>query len=400
MLVFSRDSYPVTTTNHRPWAELPASVVNQVKPHLPAVVDEVIDAVGREVPAYVRPLEGDFGRGLRRGVEAALRRFLDLPGTDEPAIDGPDRELYVALGRGELLAGRTLEALLAAYRIGARVAFQRFAGLARDAGLDADAVVPLAVATFAYIDELSAASIEGFAAEQSARAGERDRLRGELLTLILSGVADPSAVLEAAGAIGWLVPDQVVPVLVAADHADGLSASLGPAALVAPTAEGVVGLVPAPARPADWQALRRRLAGRGAVVGLVVPWPEAATALRMASLAMRLAADGVLTGDPLVVADHLVDLIVHRDPQLAAALVDRELAPLATIRDTTRERLAETLLAWLSLRGERAKVAEMLHIHPQTVAYRLGQLRELFGDDLTDPDRRFALELALRINAT
>jgi DNA-binding PucR family transcriptional regulator len=91
-----------------------------------------------------------------------------------------------------------------------------------------------------------------------------------------------------------------------------------------------------------------------------------------------------------------VELIVHRDGQLSAALTARELAPLDAARDNSRDRLAETLLAWLSYRGERARVAEALHIHPQTVAYRLGQLRNLFGDALTDPDRRFALELALR----
>jgi DNA-binding PucR family transcriptional regulator len=41
-------------------------------------------------------------------------------------------------------------------------------------------------------------------------------------------------------------------------------------------------------------------------------------------------------------------------------------------------------------------VAERLGVHPQTARYRLGRLRELFGDDLADPDRRFWLELALR----
>jgi hypothetical protein len=382
-----------------PWAELPADVVDRVRPHLPEVVDEVIAAVGREVPAYRRPLEGDFGRGLRYGVEAALGRFLDLPGTSQPAASGADREVYVALGRGELRAGRTLEALLAAYRVGARVAFRRLADLARAAGLDADAIVPLAVATFAYIDELSSASIEGFAAEQSARAGEHDRLRAELLASILGGSADPSAVHDAARTVGWAVPDLIVPVFVAPGRADGLSVSLGAEALVAPTAEGVVALLPAPVRAAQWQSLRRQLAGRGAVVGLVAPWPEAAAALRPATLAMRLVADGVFDDDPLIVNDHLVDLIVHRDGQLAAALIGRELAPLDTVRDNSRERLAETLLAWLSYRGERARVAEALHIHPQTVAYRLGQLRTLFGDALTDPDRRFALELALRAGA-
>jgi hypothetical protein len=380
-------------------AELPADVVDQVRPHLPAVVDEVIAAVGREVPAYRRPLEGDFGRGLRFGVEAALSRFLDLPSTSQPADSGADRDVYVALGRGELRAGRSLEALLAAYRVGARVAFRRFAELAREAGLDADAIVPLAVATFAYIDELSSASIEGYAAEQSARAGEHDRLRAEVLALILGGSADPAAVHDAARAAGWALPDLIVPVFVSPGRSDGLSASLGPEALVAPTAEGVVALLPAPARPAQWESLRRQLAGRAAVVGLVAPWAEAAAALRPATLAMRLVADRVLADDPLIVGDHLVDLIVNRDAQLSAALITRELAPLDSVRDNTRDRLAETLLAWLSFRGERARVAEALHVHPQTVAYRLGQLRTLFGDALTDPDRRFALELALRADA-
>jgi DNA-binding PucR family transcriptional regulator len=35
-------------------------------------------------------------------------------------------------------------------------------------------------------------------------------------------------------------------------------------------------------------------------------------------------------------------------------------------------------------------------VHPQTVRYRLGRLRELYGERLDDPDQRFQLELALR----
>jgi DNA-binding PucR family transcriptional regulator len=40
-----------------------------------------------------------------------------------------------------------------------------------------------------------------------------------------------------------------------------------------------------------------------------------------------------------------------------------------------------------------------LHVHPQTVRYRLNRLRELYGDALDDPDARFELELALRSRA-
>jgi hypothetical protein len=386
----------VTTNIAPPWADLPPEVIGHIRPHLAQIVDEVIDTVGREVPAYRRPLEGDFGRGLRLGVEAALRRFLDLPGTSQPAARGVDREVYVALGRGELNAGRTLEALLSAYRVGARIAFRRFAELVRNAGFDADAIVPLAVATFAYIDELSSASIEGFAAEQSVVVGERDRLRGELVAAIVGGSGDPVVVDEKARTVGWPLPDRIVVALVAPERADGLGVSLGNAALVAPTAEGVIALLAEPAGPAQWEALRHQLAGRGAVVGLAGPWQDTPAALRLIGLAARLAEDGVLAGDPLVVGDRLVDLVVHRDAQLMAALVERELEPLDAVRDTTRQRLSETLLAWLRWRGERSKIAAALHVHPQTVAYRLGQLRERFGDALDDPDRRLALELALR----
>jgi DNA-binding PucR family transcriptional regulator len=42
-------------------------------------------------------------------------------------------------------------------------------------------------------------------------------------------------------------------------------------------------------------------------------------------------------------------------------------------------------------------VAQRIHVHPQTVRYRLRQIQELFGEQLRDPDRRFELHLALRL---
>ena len=42
------------------------------------------------------------------------------------------------------------------------------------------------------------------------------------------------------------------------------------------------------------------------------------------------------------------------------------------------------------------EVAVCVHVHPQTVRYRLRQVDDLFGDQLRDPDRRFELEIALR----
>ncbi|CAA9508190.1 MAG: Transcriptional regulator, CdaR-family [uncultured Solirubrobacteraceae bacterium] len=41
-------------------------------------------------------------------------------------------------------------------------------------------------------------------------------------------------------------------------------------------------------------------------------------------------------------------------------------------------------------------VGEALGVHPQTVRYRVRQLKELFGEALDDPEARFELALALR----
>jgi hypothetical protein len=377
-----------------PWSSLPPGLGDSVRPFLSDVVDEVITSIPSEVPSYARPLEGRFGQGVRTGVEVALGRFLDLPGTDSPALAPQDRDVYLALGKGELLQGRSLEALLAAYRVGARVAFRRFADLA--GGIDPGMLMPLAESVFAYIDELSAVSAEGYAAEQSRRAGESDRRRSELLALVLSGTADAPSVAAAAAAAGWTVPDELVVVVVEEERGGGLRTRLGPEAIVAAYGGEVVALVPAPTRPAAREALRSALAGWRAAVGPVRAWPAAAVSLRLAQQAASLLARGLLADDPVFADEHLADLVVHRDPELVAGLAALRLAPLEELRDSSRDRFAETLLAWLQHRGERQHVAAALHVHPQTVGYRLTRLREMFGAALDDPQGRFELELALR----
>ena len=71
------------------------------------------------------------------------------------------------------------------------------------------------------------------------------------------------------------------------------------------------------------------------------------------------------------------------------------LAPLVGLRPATAEKLADTLRAWLLHQGRRDDVAAELFVHPQTVRYRMGQLRELYGDRLDDPDAVLELLIAL-----
>ncbi|HEV3000873.1 MAG TPA: helix-turn-helix domain-containing protein, partial [Solirubrobacteraceae bacterium] len=75
---------------------------------------------------------------------------------------------------------------------------------------------------------------------------------------------------------------------------------------------------------------------------------------------------------------------------------ERELAPLDDLSPATRAKLAETLRVWLDDQGRIEQTAHHLGVHPQTVRYRVGRLRELFGLRLEDPEGRHALDLALR----
>ena len=105
----------------------------------------------------------------------------------------------------------------------------------------------------------------------------------------------------------------------------------------------------------------------------------------------------MLPAGGLVVADErLVTLVLHRDPQLLDELAGRCLAPLDGLTAAAAERLLATLGEWLRWQGSVPEVAAALHVHPQTVRYRLARLRELFGSGLDDPDVRFELELATR----
>ena len=58
--------------------------------------------------------------------------------------------------------------------------------------------------------------------------------------------------------------------------------------------------------------------------------------------------------------------------------------------------MVATALAFLRERGVAPAMARAMGVHPQTARYRLGRLRELYGDALDDPEARLELELALR----
>ena len=158
-------------------------------------------------------------------------------------------------------------------------------------------MITLAEAIFVYSDELGSDVVEGYLRMQSDEAGERERRRRRLATLLLDADGhDPDAIERAAELARWPVP-RTFAALALASETPG--------------------------------AITRRL--------------------------------GV---DALPAAD--------------------------------RERLLQTLAAWLAHQRHTPAIAAELHVHPQTVRYRMGKLRELLGEELDTAEGRFELELALR----
>jgi hypothetical protein len=371
-----------------PWEAISPEVASRLQPSLPALVEEIIDAVQVAVPAYERGLD----RNVRTGVQQAMEGFLELvAGGDEAQLPGHD--VYFAFGRGEARSGRSLDALLSAYRAGARVAWRGMARAGDSAGVDPQELYSLAEAIFAYIDEISAVTAEGYTFEQSLAMRERQEQARRLIEALLAEPQAPPADLRRiAEAAGWDLPESVAVLVFQSDHLDRTGARL-PESMPFAQVEGLGWvLVPDPSAPGRRGELRAALREASAALGPAVPVERAAESAQRARLALD-----ALNPERLVIADdHLLELLLHSGGSLAGDLARRRLAPLDELPENTRERLLETLAAWLDAQGEARPAAEALHVHVQTVRYRLGQLRDLLGGALDDPRGRLELALALR----
>lgn len=368
-----------------------AAAIAAMRDALPTVSDEVVQGVVAEVPSYSRAFAGSMGDTIRGAVGMALSGFLDRLDPEVTEVDRSApavvRQGAYELGRGEARSGRSMDALLSAYRVGARIAWRELSGPAVATGLSANRVVLFAEQVFAYIDELSADSLAGHSDELETTGRVRQRLLERLTGLLLEG-ASADVVLAAARRAEWEPSQTLTAVLLPSARLRAATVALGSAGarslVAADNADlGTRGnlsvlLVPDASRG----VLRRVLRDDRAVIGSTVEWLHAGDSYRRA-----LRAHGVLPKREHTIDtdEHLVELVRRADPAALTDLRARVLAPLDGQRPATRAKLEETLRAWLLCQGRREAAAEMLFIHPQTVRYRMGQLRELFGDSLTDP---------------
>ncbi len=379
-----------------PWSALPRSLAATLAPVLPETVAATVTAIAAEVPAYRGAWDSRVGPTVRRGVEIALSRMLDLFGTDDAALTSRNRRFYERIGSVEYEQGRSLEALLAAYRTGARVSWERFSAAALEASVAPADLAVLAESIFVYIDELSAVSAQGHARADAAGRGYRDVVRSQLAQALIDGVAarEPGRVNALAQAARWPVPRRLVVAVVPKAHA-GPSLPTAPAdVLIVEREADAVAVVPDPVGPGRRQRLTRGLTGP-VFVGTVQPPAGAALSYTQAVALRDLATSGRVPGTGVVLAvDHLPELLVAANPVVFGEIQQRVREPLADLPGRRREVLAETLAAWVDHQGDRSAMAEALVVHPQTISYRMTQLRARYGDLMGSPRGRLLLQLA------
>jgi hypothetical protein len=377
---------------------IPPGMAAALLPLLPAIAQEMAREIQLRVPEYARTGENGYASGVLAGSERTLRDFLGCVAGSGPAAE-PVAELFRRIAQREAQRNRSLDALQAAMHVGAEVLWQRLSGCCVELGIGEEQLRRLAQALLRHFRENAAAAVDGYVQAQAGLAGQVQRHQRHLLDLLLSEPpVAPHAIESVAAAARWRIPDTVAAVVLLDGGRRGAGLPELPAGVLAALDRPEPCLVvPDPARPGRVRALESALRGRRAVVGPPTPLSGAAKSLRWARQAAALAGRGLITGPGMIhCVEHMSTLVIFQNEDLLDTLAAHRLTPLAPLRPAQRDRLADTLLAWLQCGGDAADVAARLHVHPQTVRYRIRQLQELFGDRLRDADVRLELELVLR----
>lgn len=150
----------------------------------------------------------------------------------------------------------------------------------------------------------------------------------------------------------------------------------------------------------EFSALRTQLSS-GLVLGVSMPFTNLAesghTALRQAKSAMELG--GAL--DPEAGCYQYETYAIYAGLRAASEHMDLQelLTPelRALLEKDAGGETFHTLEVYLSTGGKKARAAELLFIHLNTLKYRLGQIAQKLDVDLDDPATMFSLRYALHI---
>jgi hypothetical protein len=248
-----------------------------------------------------------------------------------------------------------------------------------------------------YVDRVSHAVTEAYHDERRHLVSDEERRVHELFQgLQHQGPLDPDTI-ELARRVGFPLEDRYVPFAVSLQdgspgHAHAqIAASLRKDGLLAVTeGDRVTGLL---AQSGDGAALR----GAPGLRAVGPPTPRVELTAMLDDLRMLIDV-GKRAGEEgeIETGDFLPELLLARSPHLGAMLEEAVYGPLESANERRGADLVATLEAFHDTALDRRAAAERLHVHPNTLDYRLRRIEELSQLQLTDPGDVMRIALAVR----
>jgi len=244
-----------------------------------------------------------------------------------------------------------------------------------------------------YVDRVSAVVAQAYLDARQHLVSEQERRLRDLFDALLGGHAVSAGLQELAEAIGFALVDayrpfaQTLPGAAAPDHAQVAEALRARGVLALTEGDRVTGLIAVDETEAvagaDSLTVLSDLAEGEPLVAVGDPTPRAdlPAALEelrlLLELGQRLGHVGRL--DP---GAFVPELLLARSPRLAELARQRALGPLEQYAERRGNDLIDTLEAFVGEDLDRRRTAERLHVHPNTLDYRLRRVAELTGLDL------------------
>jgi sugar diacid utilization regulator len=367
-----------------------SALVDRVDPA--EVARGMVAAFRSEIGGYTRlpesVLAGQILDVSQRNIELFFRSITELRGpTDDELL--PFRES--ARSRAE--EGLPLEDLLHAYRLGGRLGWQTLLDAARPD--EYPALLGAAELLMRYIDSVSAAVAQTYLDEHQHLVSEEERRQRALVEALIHPEREVPSLRDLAERVGFPLADRYRPFAKAVPgapthaHSQLASALRSQGVLALTEGDRVTGLATEDTDETVFARPRGLFA-----LGRPVPRAELAAALDDARLLIDLARrDGV--GGAVDADAFVLELLLARAPDLAGRLTESVLGPLEIYAERRSSDLLETLEVFLACALDRRQAAQRLHVHPNTLDYRLRRIAELTGLEPGRPRDLALLELAM-----
>lgn len=324
----------------------------------------------------------------------------------------------------------SLESFLHAWRLWGQTVWEAVLDSAHaDVPAEREAALRIAGALLEHLDVQSVAAAQGYLGELQSVWSDREVVRRDLLDGLIGGHGGSEPVRRLARSLRQSLHENYLVVIVRADEcpseatpepslaaraalrriAEVVRRHLRPQAgsLMVGIREGqVIALYPF-AHVSELDALKQSchglaedLASRHGRVGLSgarLGLGELPLSYAEAREAAEIATQAGTRGHVVAFDDVMIDSIVRSSPH-SERILESTIAPLKEYDECRQAELVTTLRAYIESGLSLAKSAEALCVHPNTVVYRLGRIKELSGRDPHSSSDLLLLHLGLKLD--